>query len=213
MGLIKKIKGRPSIKSIVLRRKAKLAAADAIAAVQQELELEKQQQQMAQDQSYWEIRVTSNPKEIPREFNTAQRYNWLTNKMDDFLSSFHEDFGGGGGGSVMKDNDNSAPTVNKSAATSQDDMSSGCGWLGHCWGSPYLMNKVTDEDDTDPTYESSYDDDDDDRTGDSSQPSLSRINQVLEVDALFDTVSDITSVPSIDDSDSESEKSTESDHS
>jgi len=186
-----------------MRRKAKLAAADAIAAVNKELELEKEQ--MKQD--YWEIRVTSNPKEIPRDFNPAQSFNWLTNKMDDFLSSFHEDFDGSGG---MKDNENGTSTVNMSAATSKDDMSSGCGWLGHCWGSPYLMNKVAGGEDTDPTYESSYDDD---GSGDSSQPSLSRIDQVLEVDALFDTVSDITSAPSIDDSDSESEKSSESNHS
>lgn len=56
----------------------------------------------------------------------------------------------------------------------------------------------------DPTYQSSYDDDD--GSGESSQPSLSRIDQELKVPVVMaDEISDVTSVPSMYDSDSDSE--------
>jgi len=151
----------------------------------------------------WELHVTSNPIECTLDHGN---HNWFTHKLDDFLSSFNEkdDFL-----SSFNENENSVSTGSDAtdnndapAKPTADKYETGWGWFSQCWGSPHLTNKTDD-----PTSESSYNDD---GTGESSQPSLSRVDQVLEL-SLADDVSDITSIPSIDDdSDSDSENSLES---
>jgi hypothetical protein len=72
----------------------------------------------------------------------------------------------------------------------------------------FLVDGKSDE----ATQASTPYEDDEDETGGSSQPSESRVNQILKVPAaLVDDVSDITSVPSESDSDSDSSSSEEVD--
>ena len=99
-------------------------------------------------------------------------------------------------------------------------------WMYSCldWGYPthQLGNTKTKVDDQklvdrksdDATQASTpYYDDDEDETGGSSQPSESRVDQILKVPAaLVDDVSDITSIPSSD-GESESESDSDSDSS
>lgn len=200
MGLIKKIKSRANLRTIRLRRKSKsvasVAAVVAGAAAKPSTSTHDQK---------WELHVTSNPIEYTLDHGNPS---WFIHKLDDFLSSFNEkdDLL-----SSFTENENSLSTgtdetdnYDAPAKPTADKYETGWGWFSQCWGSPHLTNKADD-----PTSESSYDDDDD-GTGESSQPSLSRIDQVLEL-SLADDVSDITSIPSIDDdSDSDSENSLES---
>eukprot|EP00578_Thalassiosira_sp_NH16_P030523 CAMPEP_0181078808 /NCGR_PEP_ID=MMETSP1071-20121207/1686_1 /TAXON_ID=35127 /ORGANISM="Thalassiosira sp., Strain NH16" /LENGTH=121 /DNA_ID=CAMNT_0023160153 /DNA_START=397 /DNA_END=762 /DNA_ORIENTATION=- len=83
----------------------------------------------------------------------------------------------------------------------------GWAWLSSCWG-PTLV-KTTDDD---PTFQSSYDSScTSNGTEESSQPSMSRVDQVLKLAAVTSDVSDITSAASIDiDSESESQDLSES---
>ena len=182
MGLIEKIKSRANLRTIYLRRKSEpVSAAEAPAA---------KPSTSTHDQK-WEVHVTSNPKEYTLDHRS---FNWLTYKMDDFLFSFNED--------PVPTVSNEADNNDAPAKPTVDKYETGWGWLSHCWGSPYLANKTDD-----PTFESSYDDG---GTVESSQPSASRVDQVLGLAAPESDVSDITTNPSIDDSDSDSENSSES---
>lgn len=194
MGLIKKFQSRRNLRS--LRRKSKsVSTAAAVAA--------KAQSSTSTHDQNWEVHVTSNPNEYTPDDISL---NWLTNKMYHLSASFNEDSVSTGsdvdGFEASSTGSDEADINDAPAKPTADKYETGWGWLSQCWGSPYLTNTTVD-----PTVESSYNDD---GTGGSSQPSLSRVDQVLEL-SLADDVSDITSIPSMDDdSDSDSEHSSES---
>lgn len=129
----------------------------------------------------FEVQVTSNPKDV----DLLLSFNWLTN----YFANTNED---------TTTNDESY-AGNHSTNTENDIEWS---WLGSCWGSP-----ADKTDDTTSTCESSDEEDDDDMTGESSQPSLSRLNKVLKLKHQSSDVSEITTLPSEDESDSDSEYS------
>ena len=134
--------------------------------------------------------VTSHPKEYSRD--SIRTFNWVTNQMDDFEISDDST------ADETSLDDSDSPTKKPSNHGSSDGTG-GWAWISLCWGSNAL--KVTDA----RSYQSSNEDDDDDASNGSSQPSLSRVDQVLALRAMADDdISDITSVASIDDSDSDS---------
>ena len=137
--------------------------------------------------------VTSHPKEYSRD--SIRTFNWVTNQMDDFEISDDNT-------ADETSSDDSDPTSSKSTKKPSNHVSESAGgwaWISLCWGSNAV--KVTDA----RSYQSSNEDDDDDASNGSSQPSLSRVDQVLALPAMADDdISDITSVASIDDSDSDS---------
>lgn len=135
--------------------------------------------------------VTSHPKEYSRD--SIRTFNWVTNQMDDFEISDDST------ADETSLDDSDSPTKKPSNHGSSDGTG-GWAWISLCWGSNAV--KVTDDA---RSYQSSNEDDDDDASNGSSQPSLSRVDQVLALRAMADDdISDITSVASIDDSDSDS---------
>ena len=139
--------------------------------------------------------VTSHPKEYSRD--SIRTFNWVTNQMDDFEISDDST-------ADETSCDDSDPTSSPTKKPSNHGSSEGTGgwaWISLCWGSNAV--KVTDA----RSYQSSNedDDDDDDASNESSRHSLSRVDQVLALPEMADDdISDITSVASIDDSDSDS---------
>lgn len=174
-----------------------------------------------------EYHVTSIPKEYSHD--TIGSFNWLTRSMDDFqlLGSTSRNISRSKSRSTTDNSSTSRSTADDTLPTQDDGTDNSYNaptpadetdnsynamtpvddghetrweWLFSCWR-PSLVNKTDDL-----TYQSSYNDD---GSGESSQPSLSRIDQVLKVplmvDEISEAISDVTSVPSIDDSDSDSE--------
>lgn len=126
----------------------------------------------------WEFQVTCNPKEYTDDI---EKKHFACGTIDTVSTSRS---------GQEKDNNNVGTT---NTATPQVVW----GWLlSSCWGgSPDLIDKIDDV-----TFESSHD-----GTGDDSEPSMSRLDHVLELDAKkADDMSNITSAASmsIDDDDS-----------
>lgn len=145
--------------------------------------------------SSMEFIVTSHPKEYSRD--SIRTFNWVTNQFDDFEIS--DDSTADETSSEDDDSDPTTSTPTKKYSNHESESTGGWAWISLCWGSNAV--KVTDA----RSYQSSNDEDDDDASNDSSQPSLSRVDQVLALPAMADDdISDITSVASIDDSDSDS---------
>ncbi|EJK73196.1 hypothetical protein THAOC_05183 [Thalassiosira oceanica] len=80
-------------------------------------------------------------------------------------------------------------------------------WFSHCWGSPsqFFRGTRNPSKNDDQTSCTSTEKDDDDETADSSKPSLSRLNTLIQFRSASladrcedDLISDITSVPSED---------------
>ena len=195
--LLKKIKSKKSvIGTIRLRRKKSKATAGAAEAHHDNV-----------DDQAWEYQVTSTPidclHEQPRGY-----FDWLTHKVKELSGA------GAGAGADVTTCD-AAISNAEETYTNQYSSDYGWSWLSSCWGHEAVLDKVDDTtDDTstteeDSTLQSSQDSTDgSDGTGESSVPSLSRVDQVLKLTLnADDEVSDITSVPSIDEtlSDSESE--------
>eukprot|EP00571_Detonula_confervacea_P012085 CAMPEP_0172313274 /NCGR_PEP_ID=MMETSP1058-20130122/19890_1 /TAXON_ID=83371 /ORGANISM="Detonula confervacea, Strain CCMP 353" /LENGTH=202 /DNA_ID=CAMNT_0013026903 /DNA_START=214 /DNA_END=822 /DNA_ORIENTATION=+ len=191
MGLLKKIKNK---RSINFRRK-KSAAAEAVAI---SITTSSDSVQIP------EFQVTSNPKEYSQDSLTS--FNWLTNSFDDFKwrastsgttgdtsSTQDDETGCGTTGDTSSTQDNEIEYISCAPIPVESRNETGWGWLASCWH-PSLDTKMDN-----PTYQSSYSDD---GSGESSQPSTSRIDQILKLPAA-DEISDVTSVPSIDDSDSD----------
>mmetsp|Transcript_1660 Transcript_1660/g.3548 ORF Transcript_1660/g.3548 Transcript_1660/m.3548 type:complete len:187 (-) Transcript_1660:137-697(-) len=175
MGLLKKIKNK---RSINFRRK-KSAAAEAVAI---SITTSSDSVQIP------EFQVTSNPKEYSQDSLTS--FNWLTNSFDDFKWRASTS---GTTGDTSSTQDNEIEYISCAPIPVESRNETGWGWLASCWH-PSLDTKMDN-----PTYQSSYSDD---GSGESSQPSTSRIDQILKLPAA-DEISDVTSVPSIDDSDSD----------
>ena len=158
------------------------------------------------------VQVTSNPKEVT--FDPMRYFNWMTNTLDDVnppatSADACEDTSSNGDGDMDK-------------VGHADDHTHCTGWpwgllSSLCGGgsapvtsAPSLFAGQADDLTIESTRESTtYDSSCDDDTGESSQHSLSRLDQVLELPQrqCSDDVSDITSVASIDDdySDTDSE--------
>ena len=160
----------------------------------------RQKKKQCSDGNRMQFEVTSTPKEYSSDM--FRSFNWLTKQMDDFQVS---DCGSGStddtASSCVDDDEATDPTVTNAHGNRvyPCDKFSAWEWIMSCFGS---VNKAADHDDERRTeYESSYEVDDDDvGSGESSQPSMSRINSVLKLPAMADDVSDITSVASVDDS-------------
>ena len=192
--LLKKIKSKKSaLGTIRLRRKMTKAVTGAAEAKSNDVN----------DQA-WEYQVTSTP--IPHE-QPRGYFDWLTNKMNELSGAVAD-------ADVIKGGAATGVGKAKEPDTNQHSSDYGWSWFLSCWGHEAVLDKVDDvTDDTstteDSTLQSSEDSSDvSDETGESSVPSLSRVDQVLKLQLKADDeVSDITSVPSIDDtlSDSESE--------
>lgn len=196
MGLLKKIRKRPSLRSLCRRRKNTDASKAQTAACKEYDNDDRSSQHLfGEDIIDNETQSTSNPKE-------GLYFNWLTKQMDDFEVP-----------GCASSSDDSA-SYNK--CHNKHDECNG-GWilmiLSACLGSSY--NKTTEDE---PTYYMSTttsndhdeEENDDDVESVSSQHSMSRINQVLELPASAnDDISDITSTASIDGSASSESESEE----
>ena len=192
MGLLKKIRKRPSLRSLCRRRKnTEASKAQATACKEYDNDDGSSQHLFGEDIIDNETQSTSIPEE-------GLYFNWLTKQMDDFEVP-----------GCASSSDDSA-SYNK--CPNKHDESNG-GWilmiLSACLGSSY--NKTTEDE---PTYyvstTTSYDHDEEENDDDvESAHSMSRINQVLELpSSANDDISDITSTASIDgsaSSESESE--------
>lgn len=203
MGLMKRVKNSPrpnlrnGLKSIQLRRRKQPAAVASTALAAQPGNSTKEDQ--------------ATPIEEDCAFDSAQFFDWVTNKMDGFnIASIGTAVDGV---LSMSTGDNSTATdpakpsgEKPSADNSSPDMTDAIGWmwLTSCWGSPYLINKADD-----PTSVCSDDD-----SGESSWPSVSRLDQMLEFKKTRPSdISDITSACSLDtgdDSDSENGNNSDS---
>lgn len=191
MGLLKKIRSKRSMRPIRLRRKKSAAAV---------VGSEASSDDGAGDRA-WQYQVTATPKEYSREPSRGY-FDWLTNKMDDL--------GNAGGSADETDTSKPHNACHPVELHVPPGTYDGWAWLSSCWG-PTLV-KTDNTTDDDPTFQSSYDSScASDGTGESSQPSMSRVDQVLKLAAVTSDVSDITSAPSIDIySESESEELSES---
>lgn len=201
MGVINKLRSGTSPRLNLRRRGARRSKSTAAVVAQAEAEL-------------GAVQVTSNPKEIT--FDPMRYFNWMTNTLDDVeppattsADTTCEELSNGGDGDMGK-------------AGHPDDHIHCTGWpwgllSSLCGGgsapitsAPSLFAGQADDLTIESTRESTtYDSSCDDDTGESSQHSLSRLDQVLELPQrqCSDDVSDITSVASIDDdySDTDSE--------
>ena len=204
MGLLKKMRSRPSLRSLYPRRSSKpKAAAAATEADAADIH----------DTQSWVVNVTSTPVAHSR----TRSFNWLTNEVDDFECDLDYPSDETASscqvtakeGAVQPAADGQSTSVDQPTAGA-DDPDAGWAWLlmPSCCGSPDLTTNEAD----DLTYASSDDSTiqsscKDDGSGDSSQHSESRINHLLKL-ARSDDVSDVTSAASIDDSGSDSDDST-----
>ena len=155
---------------------------------------------METGESKLSFQVVSVPKEYDPE-HAKQSFNWMTNKLDSFQISH-----------CATSNDETVKTEpaekpKEMATTASTDCSSGWGewWLFPCWGSTTKLDqsdelKTAFSSQPESMAETSYD-----GSGSSSEPSCSMEGEVLEVNAIVDDVSDVTSTPSENGSDSESE--------
>eukprot|EP00581_Thalassiosira_minuscula_P016854 CAMPEP_0183730854 /NCGR_PEP_ID=MMETSP0737-20130205/33747_1 /TAXON_ID=385413 /ORGANISM="Thalassiosira miniscula, Strain CCMP1093" /LENGTH=170 /DNA_ID=CAMNT_0025963441 /DNA_START=147 /DNA_END=659 /DNA_ORIENTATION=+ len=133
----------------------------------------------------WQYTVIANPKEYSDELEVETV---CTSSESAAAASDETDNGGEGGGDAV------------------ERPSGWSGWLmNSCWGSSYCVDKSDDQ-----TYQSSFNED---GSGESSQPSLSIIDKVLEVSpktSAMDDISDVTSAPSISDDESDGDESVSS---
>mmetsp|Transcript_20680 Transcript_20680/g.39321 ORF Transcript_20680/g.39321 Transcript_20680/m.39321 type:complete len:221 (+) Transcript_20680:250-912(+) len=143
---------------------------------------------------------------VPKEYSTANhgaRFNWLTNEMDSFQNlscGKSTSFDSQSEGFKIKDE-----TTKPSKATTPNLRSDQLGWVSwftSCFGTSATLqdNDLLEKISLASTEES------DDCSGESSVPSCSREGQVLQLrknKSIVDDVSDITSVPSEDESESD----------
>ncbi|KAL7463514.1 hypothetical protein ACHAXS_003876 [Conticribra weissflogii] len=154
--------------------------------------------------AYSSLQVVSVPKEYSKA-NQGARFNWLTNEMDSFQNiscgksksnNDHED--------GFETKDYTTKPTNQTTPYSQSGQLGWVSWFTSCFGTPAtLQDKDRPEKISLASTEES-----DDVSGESSVPSCSREGEVLKLRntrSIVDDVSDITSVPSEDESDSEND--------
>mmetsp|Transcript_19442 Transcript_19442/g.41571 ORF Transcript_19442/g.41571 Transcript_19442/m.41571 type:complete len:198 (+) Transcript_19442:165-758(+) len=189
MGLIQKFKSRTNLRNLGLLRRSRKQAAGREACLLAAAQSDTRDENWNVDVVHV-VHVASHRRECPPTDSRQTFNNWLTNKMDDLLSTISAYTGG------EESNNNDAPAIPTS-----NDKGEETAWMliGNCWGSASKTDDVT--------YGSSHDD----WTGESSQVSVSRVDQVLELSSPASGVSGITASHSIDDnSDLENEHLSES---
>jgi hypothetical protein len=129
---------------------------------------------------------------IPKAYKEEERFNWLTNELDSFQYKPSDSVKANRKAGVAKSENNAANAEQESDCLVSD-------WLFPCWGSPRITDKdvktaVTNLESRDETSYGS----------DSTEVQDNKEGEVLEA-KFADDVSDITSTPSEDCSESEDE--------